>query len=391
MGQEIFNAAILGVAVADARVAQHLDGEARRRARRQRARRRRRREERPASVSVLSPWSALAVLREGSETVLFLYGVAARRRRRVWRMLIGAVGRHARRRRRRRPAVRGPPAHPAAVVLHRDRPWCCFLAAGMASQAARFLIQADMLPGLAARLWDTSADGRPTPRRRLLRGLVGYDARPAGMQMMFFAVVFVAIVAGMAWTRRRTRPLPRTPSHGSCSPAASQPSPDACRQSASSPPPSCYPGSPSRSQRLPLRAHGRVTASARSISSTGTDRLKDDAGRESAASLGFGLGRDADWWFTEAYVMFTQGGRRHDALRRLRVGEQVPAHTRPAAIRSTWASSRRSRCRRSTRRRATSCASGPLFQGDTGLRAVERQRALHARRRTRSTTPTSRT
>ena len=83
------------------------------------------------------------------------------------------------------------------------------LAAGMASQAARFLIQADILPGLASPLWDTSAIvPADSAMGSLLRGLVGYDARPAGMQVMFFAVVLVAIVAGMAWTRRRTRATP---------------------------------------------------------------------------------------------------------------------------------------------------------------------------------------
>lgn len=34
----------------------------------------------------------------------------------------------------------------------------------------------------------------------------------------------------------------------------------------------------------------------------GTDKLKDNAGRESAASLGLGWGA-TPWWFTEAYVM----------------------------------------------------------------------------------------
>jgi len=38
---------------------------------------------------------------------------------------------------------------------------------------------------------------------------VGYDAQPAGMQVAFFLVVAVVIVAGMTWARRR-HPSPAT-------------------------------------------------------------------------------------------------------------------------------------------------------------------------------------
>jgi len=79
------------------------------------------------------------------------------------------------------------------------------LAAGMASQAARFLIQADMLPSLASPLWDTSAlVSNSSMTGKVLQGLVGYDAQPAGMQLAFYLAVILAIWAGMAWARRRT-------------------------------------------------------------------------------------------------------------------------------------------------------------------------------------------
>jgi high-affinity iron transporter len=77
------------------------------------------------------------------------------------------------------------------------------LAAGMASQAARFLIQADLLPSLAAPLWDTSAmlpeNGLPG---MLLHSLVGYDSRPAGMQLVFYIIALVSISIGMKLARR---------------------------------------------------------------------------------------------------------------------------------------------------------------------------------------------
>jgi high-affinity iron transporter len=41
---------------------------------------------------------------------------------------------------------------------------------------------------------------------KLLQGLLGYDAQPAGMQVIFFVTVFVAILIGMSWAGRRASP-----------------------------------------------------------------------------------------------------------------------------------------------------------------------------------------
>ena len=78
-----------------------------------------------------------------------------------------------------------------------------FLAAGMASQSARFLIQADLLPSLAAPLWDTSAVlSQQSVIGMLLHILVGYDDRPAGMQIVFYLTALIAIGIGMKWAGR---------------------------------------------------------------------------------------------------------------------------------------------------------------------------------------------
>jgi hypothetical protein len=72
------------------------------------------------------------------------------------------------------------------------------LAAGLASQAARFLIQADILPALGARIWDSSAIlSDRSYIGQALHTLIGYDARPAGMQLLFYAITAVAIAVGM--------------------------------------------------------------------------------------------------------------------------------------------------------------------------------------------------
>ena len=153
--------------------------------------------------SVLLIVVGLAVLREGSETVLFLYGVAASEGGGSATMLAGGIA----------GVAAGVAAGYAlyAGLLRIPLRWfftatgvlVLFVAAGMASQAARFLIQADLLPSLATPLWDTSALLPQTSiAGTLLHSLVGYEARPAGMQMLFYVLVLITIAAGMKWVSK---------------------------------------------------------------------------------------------------------------------------------------------------------------------------------------------
>jgi high-affinity iron transporter len=214
VGQEIFNAAILGVAVvmlawhniwmaahgqalaADARRVGNAISDGRR------------------ECSVLLVVVGLAVLREGSETALFLYGIAASEGAGSAMLVGGLVGIAA--------GVSAGYALYAGLVRLPMR-WIfaatgvliLFLAAGMASQAARFLIQADLLPSLAAPLWDTSLFLPETSVvGTVLHSLIGYDARPAGMQIVFYLVVLIAIASGMT---RGKHPRPRRASNGAVS------------------------------------------------------------------------------------------------------------------------------------------------------------------------------
>lgn len=152
----------------------------------------------------------LAVLREGSETVLFLYGIAASEHGRSSMLLGGLVG-----------LSLGVAAGYAiyAGLLRVPLRWffaatsvlVLLLAAGMASQAARFLIQADLLPSLAAPLWDTSALlPESGVAGLLLHSLVGYDSRPAGMQLVFYISALLIIGTGMQWARRLHKANSRT-------------------------------------------------------------------------------------------------------------------------------------------------------------------------------------
>jgi high-affinity iron transporter len=148
--------------------------------------------------SVLLVVVGLAVLREGSETVLFLYGISASGGSGASQMLLGGViGILA-------GATVGYALY--AGLLRVPIRWffvttgllVLLLAAGMASQAAHFLIQADLLPSLVAPIWDTSA---ALPENSipgmLLHSLAGYDPRPAGMQLIFYTLTLATIALGM--------------------------------------------------------------------------------------------------------------------------------------------------------------------------------------------------
>lgn len=205
MGQELFNATVLGIAVLMlawhniwmsvhgrelAANAKQVGTEIRSGAK---------------AMSVLLVVIAVAVLREGSETVLFLYGVALSGEHTVGTMAVGgAIGLAG-------GALLGWLMF--AGLLKIPLRWfftatsilVLLLAAGMAAQSARFLIQANMLPSLASPVWDTSGIvSNSSVMGKVLQGLVGYDAQPAGMQLVFYVTVILAIWAGMAWARRRT-------------------------------------------------------------------------------------------------------------------------------------------------------------------------------------------
>ena len=106
---------------------------------------------------VLAVVVGLAVLREGSETVLFLYGIATGGGLTVGALIGGgALG------------LAGGVAIGAGLYfgllripmrrLFTVTSWMVLLlAAGMASQAAGYLVQADLLPPLGDAVWDTSS------------------------------------------------------------------------------------------------------------------------------------------------------------------------------------------------------------------------------------------
>ncbi len=153
---------------------------------------------------------ALAVLREGAETVLFLQGLAttAPTRDIVAGLALGAGG----------GVLVGTLLYVGLVripVRHffRVTGWLVVaLAAGLAAQAARFLEQANLLPALVPEMWDTSPLlTESSLPGQLLHVLVGYTARPSGLQVAFYGATLVALIVAARRLRATRMGVPRMP------------------------------------------------------------------------------------------------------------------------------------------------------------------------------------
>jgi high-affinity iron transporter len=201
-GQEIFNAVVLGIAVVllgwhNIWMSAHgadLAAEARQVGRRV--------GEDGAELSMILTVVALAVLREGSETVLFLYGLLSGGEATktsvasggALGLLMGAVLGFI--------LYAGMLRIPMRRLFAVTSTLIVLIAAGMASRAAQFLIQVDLLPGLQTPLWDFNAVLPPDSLvGGTLHALVGYDASPAGMQVVFYVATIVLILTGMQMVR----------------------------------------------------------------------------------------------------------------------------------------------------------------------------------------------
>jgi high-affinity iron transporter len=147
------------------------------------------------SLTAMALVVALAVLREGSEVVLFLFGIATSTHEGAAPMLIGgAAGVLA------GAAVswilyRGLVAIPMRHLFKITNAMIALLAAGMAGQAAAILAGAGMLPMLGDKLWDTSGILRDDSIvGRALHALIGYSDRPSGVQVLAFVATLAALI-----------------------------------------------------------------------------------------------------------------------------------------------------------------------------------------------------
>jgi high-affinity iron transporter len=154
----------------------------------------------------------IAVLREGSETVLFLYGIAIASGVGALGILGGGIL-----------GLTGGVAIGAVIYLgllaipvrrlFGVMSWLILLlAAGMASQGAAFLMQANLLPSLGNEIWDTSSIlSEHSPLGLLLHVLIGYSAQPAGIQVVLYLGTLISIGTLMRVVGRVPPTVPSRP------------------------------------------------------------------------------------------------------------------------------------------------------------------------------------
>jgi high-affinity iron transporter len=198
-GQEIFTASVLGIAVV--MLGWHvtwMSAHARELAAQMRAAGQDVRLGR-RSLAALATVVGVAVLREGAEVVLFLYGIAAGGQQSASELAIGGAIGLALAVLASYALYRGLTAIPVHRLFGVTNGLILLLAAGMAGQAAATLHSADLIPGWGERLWNTSwlvPDGGIAGRA--LHALVGYSAQPSGVQ----AAAWLATAAVLATLSR---------------------------------------------------------------------------------------------------------------------------------------------------------------------------------------------
>jgi high-affinity iron transporter len=148
----------------------------------------------------------IAVLREGSETVLFLFGLASAAKG-GWADTLGggalgvALG-----------SVVGLALYfgllriPQRHLFKVTSRLILLLAAGLAAQAVNFLAQADIVSPLGGNVWDSSwLLDEGSLLGRVLHTLIGYTAQPTPLQLIAYGLT-LAIIGGLMWVVRPSAP-----------------------------------------------------------------------------------------------------------------------------------------------------------------------------------------
>jgi high-affinity iron transporter len=146
------------------------------------------------SLAALAVVVGVAVLREGSEIVLFLYSLTLSGGASLWELLAGGVvgllvG----------CAVSaltffGLVKIPARYLFGVTTTLITFLAAGLAAQSVVFLQQGGLVTALDRTVGDTSGILRDSSLiGRVLHTLVGYTDQPSGMQAVVYAITLLII------------------------------------------------------------------------------------------------------------------------------------------------------------------------------------------------------
>jgi high-affinity iron transporter len=161
-------------------------------------------------LTALAVVVGLAVLREGAEVVLFLYGIVAGGTSGSELLLGGLLGLAA-------GAVftaltyLGLLSIPSRHIFKVTAILIALLAAGMAAQAVQYVNAAGLVTSMGTTLWDTSAWlSQNSITGRILHVLMGYNEQPSELQVIVYAAVLVAmfLLMRMASPPRRTQAAP---------------------------------------------------------------------------------------------------------------------------------------------------------------------------------------
>jgi high-affinity iron transporter len=198
IGQEVFNAAILGVAVImlgwhnvwmarhGRQMSEDLHQLGRDVARGSR------------SLTALAIVVGVAVLREGSEVVLFLYGIVISSGDSGLNLLLGGLLGLALGAAISALTYTGLVIIPPRYLFRVTSLLIAFMAAGMAAQSVAFLEQADIATGLGHIVWNTSSFLTSNSMAgRVLHTLLGYTDQPTQLQLLVYVGTLAAIFGFM--------------------------------------------------------------------------------------------------------------------------------------------------------------------------------------------------
>jgi len=156
-------------------------------------------------LAALAIVCGLAVLREGSEIVLFLYGIAASGGTSALGMMAGGILGLLAGAGVSTLMYLGLLTIPARYLFSFTSGLITLLAAGLAAQAVAFLQQAGYVEVLTSTVWDTSwLLSDDSVLGRLLHTLIGYTDRPNGAQVLLYLLT-VSFIWGLMRLQRPSR------------------------------------------------------------------------------------------------------------------------------------------------------------------------------------------
>lgn len=156
-------------------------------------------------LAALAIVCGVAVLREGSEIVLFLYGIAASGGTSALSMMAGGILGLLAGAGVSMLMYLGLLTIPARYLFSFTSGLITLLAAGLAAQAVAFLQQAGYVEVLTSTVWDTSwLLSDDSVLGRLLHTLIGYTDRPNGAQVLVYLLT-VSFIWGLMRLQRPSR------------------------------------------------------------------------------------------------------------------------------------------------------------------------------------------